>query len=247
MAKDHRLYMKAVGKIQEHIASGEYRAGSRLPPERELAEQFGVSRPTIREAMIALEAKGLLSVRAGSGNYVNEVKQSRSELGANVSAFELIESRVLIEGEAAALAAEMISADELLELKSAVEQIAAEPPSSSEADRKFHNIVVQATRNRVLCSTIEQLWDAQENLEHIRQAHAAVCERDEQKRIEEHMAIYNAIASRDSQAARQAMRRHFSRMLDALHVTDEERAVNEVRQRASEMRKRFSFDRLVMQ
>ena len=55
MKSEKRLYMKAVGSIQELIASGEYRPGSRLPPERELAEQFGMSRPTIREAIIALE------------------------------------------------------------------------------------------------------------------------------------------------------------------------------------------------
>ena len=70
MKSEKRLYMKAVGSIQELIASGEYRPGSRLPPERELAEQFCMSRPTIREAIIALEAKGLVSVKTGSGVYI---------------------------------------------------------------------------------------------------------------------------------------------------------------------------------
>ena len=245
MASGERLYIKAVGKIQELIASGEYRAGSRLPPERELAEKFGVSRPTVREAIIALEAKGLVSVKTGSGVYVLEQKEDSSGLGSMFSAFEVIEARVFIEGEAAALAAEIISEKELEEIKSSIEQMESDPSSASEADRKFHNVLSEATKNRALSSIIKQLWDTQENLEHIRQAHEAVCMKDDQRRIDEHVAIYEALKARDSQAARLAMRKHFSRMLTALHETNEERAFREVQKQASEMRERFSFDRLL--
>jgi len=69
--------------------------------------------------------------------------------------------------------------------------------------------------------------------------------KDNQSRIDEHVAIYEALKARDSQAARLAMRKHFSRMLKALHETNEERAFREVQQKASEMRERFSFDRLL--
>ena len=245
MANGKRLYKKAVGKIQELIASGEYRAGSRLPPERELAEHFGVSRPTIREAIIALEAKGWVSVKTGSGVYVLEQGEDHAGLGSIFSAFELIEARVFIEGEVAALAAEIISEKELEEIRISIDQMASDPSPASSADRKFHGILSEATKNRALSSIIKQLWDAQENLEHIRQAHEAVCMKDDQLRIDEHVAIYKALKAGDSQGARLAMRRHFSRMLKALHETNEERAVREVRQKAFEMRERFSFDRLV--
>ena len=124
MGSDKRLYMKAVVQIQELIASGAYPPGSRLPPERQLAEQFEMSRPTIREAIIALEAKGMVSVKTGSGVYVLEQVRSSGGLGAVVSPFELVEARVLIEGEAAALAASMISDDELAEMKSALVDMA---------------------------------------------------------------------------------------------------------------------------
>jgi len=132
MANDKRLYTKAVAKIQEFIASGEYRAGSRLPPERELAEQFGVSRPTIREAIIALEAKGLVSVKTGSGVYVLEQKEDHGVLGSMFSAFEVIEARVFVEGEAAALAAEIISKEELEQIKLSVDLMANDPSSAAE-------------------------------------------------------------------------------------------------------------------
>jgi DNA-binding FadR family transcriptional regulator len=245
MKSEKRLYMKAVGSIQELIASGEYRPGSRLPPERELAEQFGMSRPTIREAIIALEAKGLVSVKTGSGVYILEQDERSTGFGYTVSAFELVEARVIIEGEAAALAAEMITSEELEQMREAVEQMATEPGSSSVADQRFHLILSGATKNRVFSSMIKQLWDAQENLEHIHQAHQSVCMNDHQRRIDEHQAIYDALVQRDANAARYAMRKHFSRMLTALHETSEERAVRAVRQQASEMRERFSFDRLV--
>lgn len=245
MGSDQRLYMQAVVKIQELIASGEYPPGSRLPPERQLAEQFGMSRPTVREAIIALEAKGMVTVKTGSGVYVLEQVRSSSGLGTVVSPFELIEARVLIEGEAAALAAGMITDEELVELKNALEDMAGDTEASTVADRKFHSVISAATQNRAFSSIIEELWDAQESLDHIRQAHQAVCMKDNQVRLDEHTAIYEALENRDSQAARVAMRSHFSRMLTALHETNEEREVQEVRQKVSEMRQRFSFERLL--
>ena len=98
-----RLYRQVVTKILTLTDSGEYPAGSRLPSERELAERFSVSRPTIREAVIALEAQGVVTVKTGSGVYVRERQPELLNLGQAVSPFELIEARVYLEGEAAGL------------------------------------------------------------------------------------------------------------------------------------------------
>lgn len=245
MSGDKRLYVQAVVKIQELIASGDYPAGSRLPPERQLAEQFGVSRPTIREAIIALEAKGLVSVKTGSGVYVLERVQREIGLGAIVSPFELVEARALIEGEAAALAATFISDSQLVELKQAIDDMASDDEATSTVgDRRFHEVISEATQNRAFSNIINQLWDAQESLEHIRQAHQAVCMKDNTIRLSEHQAILDALIDRDTQTARQAMRNHFSRMLMALHQTNEERGISEVLKQVSQMKERFSFDRL---
>ena len=105
MPKDRRLYRSILEKMQKLIDEGEYPAGGRLPPERELAERFSVSRPTIREAIIALEALNRVQVKTGSGIYVLDNPTNGNGIDPNLTAYELTEARALIEGEAAALAA----------------------------------------------------------------------------------------------------------------------------------------------
>jgi len=112
MSNKKRLYISVLDQISNLIRSGEFPVDSRLPTERELAERFSVSRPTIREAIIALEAKGEVEAKAGSGVYVRENRSIIDDFTKGISAFELLEARVLLEGEAAALAARMISPDE---------------------------------------------------------------------------------------------------------------------------------------
>lgn len=245
MGSDKRLYVQVVEKIQKLIDSGVYSTGSRLPAERQLAEEFSVSRPTIREAVIALEAKGCVSVKVGSGVYVLDSSLSAAGLGSVVSPFELVEARALIEGESAALAAALISNEQLEILRVAIEDMAKDEEVSTVADRRFHTVISEATQNNAFIKIINQLWAAQEGLDHIRQAHSAVCMQDSAKRLEEHTAIYEALLKRDANASRIAMRNHFSRMLTALHETNEEREVQKLRQQVSEIRERFSFERLV--
>lgn len=244
-----RLYRRVAEKMLSLITSGEYPVGSRLPAERVLAEHFEVSRPTIREAVIALEARGFVEVRIGSGVYVLERKIEVAGLDESVSPFELIEARVFIEGEAAAQAANLITPEQLVDLEQALTEMAhenrQEAPASTVADRKFHSIISEATSNKVLAMLITQLWDLQENLKYIRVAHQAVCMKDSATRIAEHRAIYDALAAGDAVAARAAMRNHFSRSLRALHETTEEAAVSEVRRKVSQMRERFPIDRRV--
>ncbi len=244
----HRLYRQVVEQIVELIDSGEYPVGSRIPPERELAERFGVSRPTIREAVIALEAIGKIAVKTGSGMYVTG-DSANVELGRKVSPFELMESRVMIEGEAAALAASLITEQQLKALRDALEEMARENTmeglGGDHADRKFHAVIAEATNNKVLKTLIEKLWNTQEGLEHIKAAHLSICMPDPQIRLDEHRAIYDALAKGDAPAARVAMRHHFTRAIDALHAATEEEAVAEVRRRLSRTRERFSANRIV--
>ena len=243
-----RLYRQVLDKMLEILATGEYPPGSRLPPERELSERFGVSRPTIREAIIALEVKGAVKVKTGSGVYVVEHRNLSGDQQLAISPFELTESRVLIEGEAAALAASMITEEQLVALAAALDEMATETdegnPMSNDADRRFHSIIAQATQNRALIDTIERLWDIQEQSVEINNAHREVCETDPQRRLAEHQAIYDALSRRDSQAARLAMRSHFTRLIDILHDVTEARAEEEVRRHDSERRKRFTLNRL---
>src|SRR5512142_3349492 len=102
-----RLYRQIADQITALIEGGEYAAGARLPPERDLARQLGVSRPSVREALIALEVEGLVDVRIGSGIYVlgGGDGSAAAEVQAAMGPFELLRARWVIESECAALAA----------------------------------------------------------------------------------------------------------------------------------------------
>ena len=116
---NRRLFWRIVENIEKSIDSGVYPMGSRLPPERELAQSFDVSRPTIREAIIALEVRGRIEVKTGSGVYVLTPAEI-SEPTANINAFEITQARALIEGEVAAIAATSITESELKQLHKTV-------------------------------------------------------------------------------------------------------------------------------
>ena len=121
-----RLYHSVAERIKDLVRKGSYPVGSRLPGERDLAEELGVSRVTVREAQIALEAVGMLDIRVGSGVYVlRSTVESAQEL-PDVGAFELTEARAAVESEAAALAAATITEDDLQSLDEVLQRMAAE-------------------------------------------------------------------------------------------------------------------------
>jgi GntR family transcriptional repressor for pyruvate dehydrogenase complex len=157
-----RLYQALAEKLTRLIASGEYKPGDRLPAERELAALYNVSRPTVREAVIALEIEGLVEVRIGSGVYVISQTPSREGIERDIGAFELTEARILIEGEAAALAAANITDDEIAELERLLAEMDAANLSGAGAgemvDKRFHEFLAGCTRNSAMQSAVEHLW-----------------------------------------------------------------------------------------
>lgn len=243
-----RTYRKVAQKMLAALDSGEFPAGARLPPERELSERYGVSRPTIREAIIALEVMGRVEVQTGSGVYALKTFKTNSTNPRDYSPFEVTEARVLIESEAAALAASTITEEGLKELEAALDEMNKENQegnlTSEVADRKFHLVIANSTQNRPLISIIQHLWDIQANLPDIKIVHQSICKTDGERRIREHRAILEALKARDPHAARVSMRNHFSRSLDALHATTEQRAVEEIQRQLNERRERFSLNRI---
>jgi DNA-binding FadR family transcriptional regulator len=245
MSNGRRLYQDVLEKMLELIDSGEYPAGGRLPPERELAERFKVSRPTIREAIIALEALERVSVKTGSGVYVLENHTLLDHVYQSVTAFELTEARALIEGEAAALAAKMITDEELDQLQQSLEGMAQENEcgdlATGDADREFHHLVAKATQNKMLILMTDQMWHVRNNAPQVFQAYKSICEQDGAKRVEEHRIIYDALEQRDADAARAAMHEHFGRILNKLISSVEAEKLEEIRRQSEEVRKRFSI------
>ena len=249
MPNGKRLYQDILKKILILIDSGEYPVGGRLPPERELADRFGVSRPTVREAIIALEALKRVSVKTGSGVYVLEHHSLSDHVYQTISPFELTEARALIEGEAVALAANLITQEELERLEQSLEDMARENEAgdlaAGDADRQFHHPIAEASRNKMIMLISDQLWHVRNNAPQVFKAYKAICEQDGQKRIGEHREILDALARGDADAARRAMHEHFARILNKLIVTDEAIKLEKIRRQSNEVRKRFSLDHLV--
>lgn len=244
---DKRLYHSVADKITQRIHDGSYPPGSRLPGERELAAEFGVSRVTIREAEIALQALGQIRIKTGSGVYVLDKSEHETEGLPNVSAFELTEARSLFESEAAALAAREISDETLARLAELIEAMSSDDPqdeaASQQADREFHLTIAAASNNAAVQYIIETLWKMRTELPAVREVHAAVCAEEEAaQRGAEHADILNALRNHDPLAARSAMQNHFSRLLTSMIDVTEEQALEELRQKTSESRRRYLND-----
>ena len=244
MANGKRLYRRILEQMLLLIDSGEFPVGGRLPPERELAERFSVSRPSIREAIIALEVLDRVEVKTGSGVYVLPFEASADRYDPSISAFELTEARALIEGEAAALAATMITDDQLEELDGALYEM-ADADEHEAADRRFHEIISLSTNNKMLIRITRELWDVRENAPIVHKAYQAICETDGPARVQEHKEILDALKSRDATAARKAMHGHFARILNKLIAANEQEQVEEIRRKTRESKERFSLNHLV--
>ena len=243
--KRRRRFWTVVDKLESQIDRGIYPVGSRLPAERELADTHQVSRPTIREAIIALEVRGRVEVKTGSGVYVVEQKNA-SIKSKEISAFELTQARALIEGEAAALAATNITEDELKALEHAVDEM-LHGPNHEKADKEFHRIISQATRNAAILLAVENFWHLRQTRTNIKESYATVCSLSAQERMQEHLSILNALKERNPDAARSAMHMHFNRLINALFDASEAKALEEVRLRNSQTRGLYSLNHLVNQ
>ncbi|MBW4332016.1 FadR family transcriptional regulator [Stakelama sp. CBK3Z-3] len=240
-----RLYERVARDLGAKISEGAYPIGSRLPAERNLAQSYGVSRPTIREAIIALELDGLVEVRMGSGVYVVATEPEGGEQSqADVGPFELIEARRAIEGEACAIAAPRIDKAALAELDALVDRMQSavgDIPAQETADRQFHMTIAQATNNSAIYNAVETLWDARARSPQYRllsdKAHSAGVG----PIIDEHAAIVEALRSGDAAEARRAMVSHLSRVLESLLHATEVQEIEQARARVAAQRQQFSL------
>ena len=211
-----RLYRQIAGQIRALIKSGEFTAGARLPPERDLARQLGVSRPSVREALIALEVEGLVEVRIGSGIYVRAADAAATTDAPEGVAgpFELLRARYVIESECAALAAKSAKRAQVQAIEEALDEMDREVDAGHQplpSDRLFHLRIAEATGNSALVQVIKLLWEQRtgelfKRLEHHYDSPALW-----RAAMDEHRAILRGIAARDPDAARAAMQRHLNK------------------------------------
>ncbi len=223
-----RLYQQVAEQIAGLIEGGMFNPGDRLPSERELAQQLAVSRPTIREAMIALELMNLIEVRTGAGIFVLEAKAPTAVTlietkDPGPSAFELIQARRVIEGETAAIAAESCTSEDLKGLWAAIEKMETDIESGNQSvsnredgDLLFHSRIAAISRNSVLISIVDQLWAGKRRpLFKGVAAHAHLRE-NARRAVGDHKLVYERIEARDSQGARTAMQSHLDQVREVL-------------------------------
>jgi DNA-binding FadR family transcriptional regulator len=229
--KDKPLYQSIADKLAQQIDDGKYPPGSRLPAERELAESFGVSRVTIREAEIALQALGRIRIKTGSGVYVEDSSSGQGTGFPLITAFELTEARALFESEAAALAAEQMSDETVAELEGLVEIMSSTGRDDEEgelADQQFHRAVAAASNNAAIMYVIEILWKMRDEIAPVKEVYESI-----------HAEIMDAVRARDPAAARIAMREHFRRLLESMLDVTHEQAMEELRRQSTESRNRY--------
>jgi DNA-binding FadR family transcriptional regulator len=239
-----RLYERVSRSITEQIARGDFELGQRLPSERDLAQAHAVSRPTVREAIIALELDGLVEVRKGSGVYVTALAPRGGKAGdTDMGPFELIEARRLIESECCALAAARVTDEELAALSALVAEMQAENARdvtmSEDADRRFHLEIARATQNSAMYAAVEMLWDARARSPQYRLLTAKAHVAGVMPRIDEHAVILDALRTRQPERARSAMRDHLARVLESLLEATEVHEMEQARARVEAQRRRY--------
>lgn len=238
-----RLYRTIAEALRRQIEDGGYQVGEKLPAERVLAEQFCVSRPTVREAMIALEIAGFVSVKVGSGVYVVNADGQRAlsdEL--DVGPFELMEARRVIEAEIAALAAERITPLQLARLEELLKAMARENSLGAvgeQADRAFHLTIAQASQNSALSASLERLWDLRETSPMVRDMLNRARASGIQPMVHDHRKIVGALRAGDAEQAHSAMSSHIARVIDDLLQVTETDELEQVKREAEARRARY--------
>lgn len=224
-----RLYRQIAEQLRSLVAAGEFDVGQRLPAERDLAVQLGVSRPSVREALIALEVEGVIEVRTGSGIYV---RASKAEAGKGRSGpatvatddevplewgpLEVMHARGLIEPETAALAAERATRGDVNAIAAGLRQMQQQARRGEvprEGDEAFHLAIAQASGNGVLLDTLERYWRARHGPLFERLGDYFEGPESWQVAITEHEAVLDAIRAHDPSQARRAMQRHIKQAL----------------------------------
>jgi DNA-binding FadR family transcriptional regulator len=224
-----RLYQQVAQQISDLIRSGELPSGERLPAERDLAKRLGVSRPTIREAMVALEIAGFVEVRTGSGVYVRAAAASAPDepaparFDSGPGPFDLLTARLIIEPEIAAFAARKASQKDVEAIEGGIQalQAATDYQSSIEADRQFHSLVAYATGNSVLVGIVQDFWANMTSPIFQALSSRTGLPQTDSMTLADHREILQHIAAHQPHLARNAMRAHLEHVEAILASPDE--------------------------
>jgi DNA-binding FadR family transcriptional regulator len=221
-----RLYRQIADLLIERIDRGLFPIGTLLPAERDLAQQLGVSRTSVREALIALEVAGKVSIRVGHGVQILEaiprsaaVERAADVAEADIGPIQLMEARRHVELKTAELAAANRTDANLERMRQAMAIQAgagsALAPQYRDGDRNFHVEIARAGGNAAYAVLVASLWDYRSKPLFKKFEELLVGPDRPAKTAKEHRAIFDAIASYDAIAARRAMKQHLDAVLRA--------------------------------
>lgn len=223
--KNERLYIKVSHEIRELLFLRDFKEGDRLPSETELSKVLGVSRTTIREAIVALEVSGVLAVKRNVGAVVLNLSGELPSQVINSEAgpFEQIQVRLLLEPEAARLAAIHRTTQQCDCMEKAIEMMVDENQAgfeTEEGDMQFHLMIAKASKNSLLESHIESLWEMRHQGKLWPQLQQSVDVNTTRTRaVFEHMLILESIRSQKPDGAQQVMMKHLSSVHGELEST----------------------------
>jgi GntR family transcriptional regulator, transcriptional repressor for pyruvate dehydrogenase complex len=212
--ESRRLYQQIADQIRELIQAGAFEVGGRLPAERELAQQLGVSRPSVREALIALDVEGNVEIRSGSGVYVCNQPQPAARKSVPVlgeSPRELMQARAAFESAVVVIACSQATAEQVARLREIVRKMGTENARSRppvDLDRQFHMTVAEMTGNSVMVRLIAELFDERHSPIFAKLRSRYDNTRTWRAAVKEHVAIVRAIEARDPLGAQAAMLTH---------------------------------------
>ena len=214
-----RLYQQIVEQIEQSILQGQLKPGDQLPPERELAQAFGVSRTAVREAVKALREKGLVEAYSGKGTFVTNgtsqaIKQSLDlmmKIGQPGNFAQLEEVREILEPDIAALAATRAEEQHLATMREAVavmDRSQQDPNAYIEADLDFHLSLAEAVDNPIILSLLDSIVGL------LREQRMKIfsVEGGPERGQYHHKRILGAVEQRNADAARDAMREHLQQV-----------------------------------
>ncbi|MDO4535934.1 MAG: FadR/GntR family transcriptional regulator [Clostridium perfringens] len=216
--KTNRAYEIVIESIKEKIKDGTLKKGEKLRPEREIAEDLGVSRASVREAIRALDVIGIIESKQGAGNYIKETFEESIIQPLSVMFLleqndltEINEFRSILESQAAVLAAERIDEEDVRELEKLIAEMSetTDEVKNTEIDRELHYIIDNASKNRVISSilnVISELID--ESIKGTRSELTKLDVTNSKKLLEIHKELVDAMKNRDKKKAFEAMRKH---------------------------------------
>lgn len=206
-----RLYEQVVNQLRKHVGAAGLKAGDRLPPERELAERLGVSRASIKQAIVVLEVQGLVDVRHGGGTYLLrdtlDVEPVEALMERRRRLPDVLDAREALETKLAELAALRRTDQDLAEIDVALEQMTEQVAGGQlgeDGDRRFHAAVTGAAHSELLADFMRAIavQIAESRHESLQQLHRPA------RSLEQHRRIADAIRAGNPKTARRAMRRH---------------------------------------